>query len=1015
MSREELLVLRKTLTELLGKGYIRASSSPAGAPVLFVHKPGGGLRFCVDYRGLNAVTKPDRYPLPLFKETLANLSKAKWFTKLDVRAAFHKLRIQEGDEWKTAFRTRFGLYEWLVTPFGLSGAPASFQRYINTALREHLDICLSAFIDDILIYGSGSKEEHEEDVRKVLKSLTKAGLHLDIAKCEFSVKSTRYLGFIVEAGQGIRMDPEKLRAIREWEAPKTVKGVRSFLGFANFYRQFIENYSLIAAPLTALTKKGTAFRWEKEEEAAFETLKRCFLSEPSLAQWDPDRITVVEADCSGYALGGCLLQEDEQGILKPVAYHSRKLLPTECNYEIHDKELLAIISCLEAWDGELRSVTKPFTILSDHKNLEHFTTTKRLTERQVRWSQKLERYRFTIHYREGAKSERPDALSRREQDMPNDPQDPRLAGREIQLLKEEWLPKYSGTAQKTIRATPMRVGEVDVPTGEEVFMAESLQEAWNQAVERDKNYSRAVRAVKTNERTFPSDLRYFDKKLTMSVNECRIDEKGLLRWRDRIWIPDWEPLQTGLIQNAHDSPVTGHPGREGTVAILSRSYAWPGMLRMVRRFLRNCDVCGRKNVWRQKKQGFLKPLPVPERYWSELSIDFMTDLPGKKENDPTYLMVITDRLSKAVTLEAMTTMDAEACAERFLQAHWRFHGFPSAITSDRGSNWVGGFWTRLCELTGIEQRLSTAYHPQTDGATERANQEVLAYLRAFISFTQTDWANLLPGAMLAINNRDSSITGFSPFFVQHGYHVSPIQEVEDSQVTVGPPRARAEAFVQRLRDAMQFTQAAMAAAQQSMEEAANKNRNPTERLAVGDMVWLSLKNIDTGQPKKKLAWLHSKYRVTKVIDSHVVELDVPEGIHSRFHVDLLRRVPEDPLPSQVNPDARPPPVVSDGEDAEWVVESILAATTQRPPGRPGPNNQPRRMVYVKWVGYQDVTLEPLEELADNAALDVFEARYGDIRENDGPVAQHASVVRASRKNLDRRRGRRARSGDVGEQ
>lgn len=189
MSRDELLVLRRILTDLLDKNYIRASSSPAGAPVLFVRKPGGGLRFCVDYRALNAVSRADRYLLPLIKETLSKLSYAKWFTKLDVRAAFHKLRIKEGDEWKTAFRTRFGLFEWLVMPFGLSGAPASFQRYINETLQEYLDYFCSTYLDDVLVFtNNGSLVDHEEKVCLVLDKLYKAGLGLGIDKCEFSVK-----------------------------------------------------------------------------------------------------------------------------------------------------------------------------------------------------------------------------------------------------------------------------------------------------------------------------------------------------------------------------------------------------------------------------------------------------------------------------------------------------------------------------------------------------------------------------------------------------------------------------------------------------------------------------------------------------------------------------------------------------------------------------------------------------------------------------------------------------------
>ncbi|KAI1002903.1 hypothetical protein K3495_g5301 [Podosphaera aphanis] len=236
MSRDELLVLRKTPTDLLDKGWIRASNSPGSAPVLFVKKPGGGLRFCVDYRALNAITRQDRYPLPLFRETLRNIAKARYFTKVDVRAAFHRLRIKEGDEWKTAFRTRFGLFEWLVTPFGLVGAPATFQRYINSTLDYFLDQFCSAYMDDVLIYSDSSRNNHLNKVRLVLERLGKAGLKLDIEKYEFAVQEIKYLGFVIIAGQGVKVDRSKVEAIKAQEAPTSVKGVRSFIGFANFYR-----------------------------------------------------------------------------------------------------------------------------------------------------------------------------------------------------------------------------------------------------------------------------------------------------------------------------------------------------------------------------------------------------------------------------------------------------------------------------------------------------------------------------------------------------------------------------------------------------------------------------------------------------------------------------------------------------------------------------------------------------------------------------------------------------------
>ena len=351
--------------------------------------------------------------MPLIQETLNNIAKAKYFTKIDVSAAFHKIRIREGDEWKTAFRTRFGLYEWLVTPFGLANAPSTFQRYINWTLREYIDDFCSAYLDDVLIYTDGSLKQHHKNVNKVLEAMGAAGLPLDISKCEFDVTSTKYLGFIIEAGQGLRMDPEKVRAIKEWEIPCTQKGVRSFLGFANFYRRFIKDYSGLVAPLTALTGLNTPFRWGGDQQEAFDKLKAIFITEPILAQFDWDRETVVETDSSGWSTSGVLSQYSDDGLLHPVAYYSKKMNAHEANYEIHDKELLAVINCLKEWDAELRSVEK-FTVVTDHKNLEYFMKPRQLNDRQMRWSLILGKYQMVIAYRPGKLNERADALSRRE-------------------------------------------------------------------------------------------------------------------------------------------------------------------------------------------------------------------------------------------------------------------------------------------------------------------------------------------------------------------------------------------------------------------------------------------------------------------------------------------------------------------------------------------------------------------------------------------------------------------------
>ena len=712
MSRDELLVLRKTLNELLDKGFIRVSNSPAAAPVLFVKKPGGGLRFCCDYRALNRITRKDRYPLPLIQETFNRISKARWFTKLDVIAAFHKIRVVEGDEWLTAFRTRFGLFEWMVTPFGLANAPSTFQRYINWVLKDYLDDFVSAYVDDILIFTEGTQTEHRQQVQLVLGKLLSAGLQVDIGKCDFEVQTTKYLGYIIEAGQGIRMDPLKVSAITEWKAPTTAKGVMSFLGFANFYRRFIKRFSNLVAPLHKLTRKDTKFEWTEEANAAFEKLKKAFVTAPILAQFDPDRETVVETDSSGYCVWLVLSQYDDDGFLRPVAYFSKRNLPAECNYEIYDKELLAIVKCLREWDAELRSV-RDFRIVTDHKNLEYFTTARKLTERQIRWWQELSRFPFCIEYRSGKRNVLADALTRREQDLPIAADDDRLQQRVAQMLRKE------KDGIRTNKGHPASLDRAEVPTLQVAQTAltqaanhqqarqESMndnphlndnpgandalslrtlcddgeiEQLWQDALRHDTDFKLLVQAVKEGRRTFPTGL---SSPVKVSISDCVIDENGSLLFRGRRWVPNSEPLRTKLIQAIHDSTLTAHPGRTGTVQLVGRHFFWPNFVTDIRRFCRNCDVCGRTKVWRDRKQGMLRPLPVPCQQWREISIDFIGPLP--RSGNCEMLMVITDRLSKGVILKAYENVGAEYIAKLFLKCFYRRYSLPAAIVSNRRS------------------------------------------------------------------------------------------------------------------------------------------------------------------------------------------------------------------------------------------------------------------------------------------------------------------------------------------
>jgi hypothetical protein len=306
----------------------------------------------VDYRKLNQLIKKDQHPLPLIDETLARISQAKIFTKLDIRQAFHHLRIHPDSEELTTFRTRYGSYKYKVLPFGLTNGPAAYQRYMNTVLFDYLDDFCTIYLDDILIY-SDNELEHEEHVRKVLLRLRKAGLQADIKKTEFHVTRTKYLGFIIST-KGIEVDPEKISAINSWGYPTTVRGVQSWLGFCNFYRRFIQDYGRIARPLTQLTGKDVLFNFDASCQEAFDKLRTALVSAPILRHYRPELETMVETDASDGVVAGILSQRTAiEEPWHPVGYFSKTMSPAELNYQVHDKEMLAIVKSLSQWRADL--------------------------------------------------------------------------------------------------------------------------------------------------------------------------------------------------------------------------------------------------------------------------------------------------------------------------------------------------------------------------------------------------------------------------------------------------------------------------------------------------------------------------------------------------------------------------------------------------------------------------------------------------------------------------------------
>lgn len=414
-SARDTQVMSEYIEKLLKLGQIRVSNSPFGAAALIVYKKDGEPRVVVDYRALNEITVKDRYPLPLMDELFDRVHGAKFFTKIDLRSGFHQIPMAEGDIEKTAFRTRYGSYEYTVLPMGLCNAPSTFQRLMNETFSDMLDRWLLSFLDDLLVY-SNTEEEHERHVRAVLDRLRACKLYAKASKCEFFKTEVEFLGHRIGAN-GLSVSQDKVQAVKEWPVPKNITDVRAFLGLAGFYRRFVRDFARIALPLTQLTKGSLKWAWTPEAQSAFESLKQALCETPVLLTPDPDRPYTLNCDACHHAVGAALQQDHGNG-LQPVAYMSRKLKAAALNYDTREKEFLALLLACEHWRQYLHG--RRFTLLSDHDSLKYHKTMPNLSGRLARWIERLSGYDYDIQHIAGTKNVVADALSRRADHRPAD-------------------------------------------------------------------------------------------------------------------------------------------------------------------------------------------------------------------------------------------------------------------------------------------------------------------------------------------------------------------------------------------------------------------------------------------------------------------------------------------------------------------------------------------------------------------------------------------------------------------
>ena len=685
------------------------------------------------------------------------------------------------------------------------------------------------------------------------------------------------------------------------------------------------------------------FKWTSACQKAFDLLKHWFTTAPILAHFDYEKECIVETDASDNVSAGVLSQySSKDGKLHPVAFFSQKHSPQEINYEIYDKELLVIIKAFEEWRPMLEGAGLPIKILTDHRNLQYFMTTKQLSHRQARWSEYLLRFNFVIQFWPGKLDAKPDALTRRSGDLPKEG-DERIQQMQQTGLKKHNLDPVIKSSKNLLSNSNLDPMPSTLPTLSVLNLdsTSNLKSTFNISAntvvvptkatgpayatpEEEKTTLDQLLDCAYEEDPIPNrvlDLlacgANYSKDLTIA--DCSVIN-GRLHYRELLYVPNYHALQMHLCRIHHDTPIAGHLGVRNTYEILHCSYHWPNMQSFVRKYVHHCHVCKRSKDSQFKKQGVLQPLPVPKQRWQDISIDLVTGIPEVQGCDA--ILTVVDRLSKERHYIGTTKkLNAEGLAGLFLKHVWKHHGLPQSIVSDCGSQFISNFWSFLCKKLGIKAQLSTAWHPEIDGQTERINGVIEQYLCSFVNYLQDDWLDWLLLAELVGNNTESETTKITPFFANKGFY--PRLGVEPTRPPTNANELNADGFVTCMGDIQNILQGHMLLAQADHEKHANRHRGTAPQYKESDLVWLDTWNLFTKRPCQKLENRHAgPYSVKKVISTHAVELVLPEDIrvHPVFHVNLLEPAATDPHAGHIQP---PPPLIEVDGEAKWEVTTIV--------------------------------------------------------------------------------------------
>jgi hypothetical protein len=896
--------LDEYIKENLDKGYIRPSKSQYSSPFFFVGKKDGKLRPVVDYRKLNSFTVPDRYPLPLIQELVDQVKDARLFTKMDVRAGYNNIRFREGDEPKAAFKTNKGLFEPTVMPFGLRNAPAVFQRMMNT---QFADITAEGhtiiYMDDILIATPDDVTMHRKLVNKVLERLQNLDLYLKPAKCEFETRRIEFLGVILENGT-VTMDPIKVAGVADWKTPRNVKDIRKFLGFCNFYRRFIRGFSQIAKPLNDRLKKAAPWEWGESQENAFLKLKERICKEPVLMQPDQKKPFEVEVDASNYAIGAVLMQRDDKKILHPVAFFSKTMNEAQRNYDVYNRELLGLLEMFRHWRPYLHQAAHKVKVHTDHANLLFWKNPGEHNRRVARWHAELMDYDFELVHISGKKNGRADALSRR--------------------------PDYDQGDEdnKNLVVLPAKFfSHARVANTQEIHPIQQI------VVEDQRN--NAVSRV----------------RITAWTNTHQMIHKDNIWWKDtRTVVAGDNNLKRGVIRFYHDTPSAGHPGISNTYHLTKSDYWWPNMKQDIEQYVKGCAACQANKINRNPLKPAIIPI-TPEQGlpFQTIAMDFITKLPKSDKYDTILTITDHDCTKAAIFIPCQETITAEGVATLYLRWVYPRFGIPVKVITDRDTRFTSKFAKGLCNALQIRQNISTAYHPQTDGQSERTNQFLETYLRFYCEEKQNDWHQWLPFAEFAHNQWPNATTQKTPFELIMGY----TPKLEWNLLPTKVPAV--EERLKKLEEDRQEAFKNILKAQEVLriKKKGNKGFKPYQE---GDQVWIEGTNLKTLYPTAKLGpKRYGPFKILKQLSAAVYRVEIPRHwkIHNVFHANLITPYKETELhgPSF----SRPPPTLIEGEE-EFEVEKIIDMK-QMGRGR-------KTHYLIKWKGYptSDNSWEPKENV-----------------------------------------------------